>query len=236
VAPNVSAYREEQRRYIDDAVEEEENAGGVAVLSGSGEEEDVVVLDEHVGDASIIVHHRRVRLRVALHIPRNSAPDLTGTETGQQREVPVGRSVAYLLVEELGEEALGLQRRDVAAVVAPDEDAALDVQQEQRRHRARHGGRRSRSRPPDLDLRPPLPAAGGGHETSARVAVFRISPRCGVWLDRSSGAGIGGIGSGGWGGPRRFSCVPLRGGPRCYPCQKNNLFSMELFACLLYYG
>jgi hypothetical protein len=66
--------------HIDDAMEEEEDAGGVAVLAGSGEEEDIVVLDEHVGDASVVVDHRRVRLGIAL------------------------------LVEELGEEALGLER------------------------------------------------------------------------------------------------------------------------------
>lgn len=91
----------------------------------------------------------------------------------------MGRAVAYLLVEELGEEALGLERGDVAAVVSPDEDASLDVQQEQRRHRARHGGRRSRPRPPDLDLhapRAPLPAAGGTHTTTGEGVVSRISP------------------------------------------------------------
>jgi hypothetical protein len=51
-------------------VEEEEDAGSVAVLAGSGEEEDIVVLDEHVGDASVVVDHRRVHLGIALRIPR----------------------------------------------------------------------------------------------------------------------------------------------------------------------
>lgn len=52
--------------YSDDAMEEEEDAGGIAVLAGGREEEDVVVLDEHVGDAGVIVDNGRVGLRIAL--------------------------------------------------------------------------------------------------------------------------------------------------------------------------
>jgi hypothetical protein len=54
--------------YIDNAVEEEEDASGVAVLAGGGEEKDIVMLYKHVGDARVVVDHRRVCLRIALSI------------------------------------------------------------------------------------------------------------------------------------------------------------------------
>lgn len=151
---------------------------------------------------------------------------------------PGGRSSTYLLVEELGEETLGLERGNVAAVVAPDEDASLDVQQEERGHRARHGGGGDlvHARPPDLDLHPSLrlslSAAGGGHSGGARgegALGSRLphrhptcSRRCGAAVDRSRDAKIGEDGSGEGEEKGRIRMVFLRTshwtvGPVCCP-------------------
>lgn len=159
--------------YIDDAVEEEEYAGGVAVLTGRGEEEHIVVLDEHVGDAGVIVDDGGEHLRVALITQGKKLIEKPGicTDLGEMEG-----ALHYLLVEELGEEALGLERGDVAAVVAPDEDAALDVQQEQRRHRARHRRGVYMIPPRRIWIYPPiaLPATAGGHPAVMRAGGRRI--------------------------------------------------------------
>ena len=119
----------------------------------------------------------------------------------------------YLLVEELGEEALGLDGGDIAAEIAPDEDAALDVQQEQRRHRARHrrAARWDLSRLPDLDRpaysRPTDTRAGScGRARRAR----RIPAVRGVYADRGRGAGIVGVVGNGGGDEGQPGRVPVR--------------------------
>ena len=48
------------------------------------------------------------------------------------------RGVKHLFLDEFGEETLGLSSGDVAAVIAPDEDATFDVEQKQRGGRPCH--------------------------------------------------------------------------------------------------
>lgn len=57
---------------------------------------------------------------------------------------------AHLLLDELLEEALGLNGGDITAVVAPNQNAALDVEQKQRGHSPHHLGALSS---PATDLR-----------------------------------------------------------------------------------
>lgn len=45
---------------------------------------------------------------------------------------------AYLFLDELGEEALGLNGRDITTEVAPDQNAAFDIEKEKSRHSPRH--------------------------------------------------------------------------------------------------
>lgn len=49
------------------------------------------------------------------------------------------QSFPYLLFDQLGEESLRLDGRDVPAVVPPQQDAPLDVEKKERRDGPRHG-------------------------------------------------------------------------------------------------
>ena len=48
------------------------------------------------------------------------------------------RRTADLFLDELGEEALGLNSRDIAPVIAPHQNSAFDVEKEERRGGPRH--------------------------------------------------------------------------------------------------
>jgi len=112
-------------------VQEKEEAGGIAVMSGGYHEVDVAVLDEHVGHA-VVVHNRILSLRIGLQ-QKEKQEELGAREWECEIRFTRERKRWNLFFDEFGEEAFGVEGGDVAAVVAPDEDAAFDVEEEQSR-------------------------------------------------------------------------------------------------------
>ena len=112
-------------------MQEEEEACGIAVLSGGYHEVDVAMLNEHVGDA-VVEHDRILRLRIGLRWKGEEleSEDSRCESEWKREERWSGRN---LFLDELGEEAFSVDGGDVASVVAPDEDAAFDVEEEQSR-------------------------------------------------------------------------------------------------------